>query len=64
MTSVLVLILSVIVLSAIGGVVCVYWTARGDAARWARGVAVATEVTSELLLKASRNSTGRKHGSA
>ncbi|MFM9594290.1 hypothetical protein ACKI1J_20300 [Streptomyces scabiei] len=62
MTSMLVLILSVIVLFAVGGVFCVYWTARGDAPRWARGVAVATDVLSEVVLKASRNSTGRKNG--
>lgn len=62
MTTVLVLILSVLVLLAVGGVVCVYWTARGDAPRWARGVAAATEVLSEVVLKANKSSTGRNNG--
>ncbi|MFE7765993.1 hypothetical protein [Streptomyces sp. NPDC057438] len=58
----LVLILSVLVLLAVGGVVCVYWTARGDAPRWARGVATATDVLSEVALKANKNSTSRNNG--
>ncbi|MEU1553313.1 hypothetical protein AB0G86_05020 [Streptomyces scabiei] len=62
MAPVLVLILSVIVLFAIGGVVCVYWTARGDAPRWARGVATATDVLSEIVLKANKGSTSRNNG--
>jgi hypothetical protein len=62
MTTVLVLILSVLVLLAVGGVVCVYWTARGDAPRWARGVAAATEVLSEVVLKANKSSTARNNG--
>ncbi|GAQ66100.1 hypothetical protein [Streptomyces scabiei] len=62
MAPVLVLILSVIVLFAIGGVVCVYWTARGDAPRWARGVATATDVLSEIVLKANKGSSSRNNG--
>ncbi|WEH16596.1 hypothetical protein [Streptomyces sp. VNUA24] len=62
MATVLVLVLSVIVLFAVGGVVCVYWTARGDAPRWARGVAMATDVLSEIVLKANKGSTSRNNG--
>jgi hypothetical protein len=59
MRTVLVLALSVFMLLAIGGIVCVYWTARGDAPRWARGVATATDVLSEIILKANKSSTSR-----
>ncbi|CAL9308323.1 hypothetical protein ABZ568_12055 [Streptomyces olindensis] len=52
----LVLILSVVVLLVIGGCVCVFWAARGDAPRWARGVAKATLLGSELARSASRGS--------
>ncbi|MER7478334.1 hypothetical protein ABTX60_11860 [Streptomyces sp. NPDC126510] len=59
----LVLILSVVVLLIIGGCVCVYWAARGDAPRWARGVAKATLLGSELARSASRGSgTQRSDG--
>ncbi|MET9761120.1 hypothetical protein ABZ016_18965 [Streptomyces sp. NPDC006372] len=51
----LVLILSVVALLIIGGCVCVFWAARGDAPRWARGVAKATLLGSELARSASRN---------
>lgn len=57
----LVLILAVVVLLVIGGCVCVYWAARGDAPRWARGVAKVTLLGSELARSASRSS--RSHGS-
>ncbi|MEE1758104.1 MULTISPECIES: hypothetical protein [unclassified Streptomyces] len=60
MTTVLIAILSVVLLLAIGGCVCVYWTARGDAPRWARGIARTTEVASELVLSA--NSKPRSGG--
>jgi hypothetical protein len=59
-----VLVLSVLVLLVIGGCVCVYWTARGDAPRWARGVAAATDVLSELVLKANKNSSSRSNGNS
>ncbi|MFE7839356.1 hypothetical protein ACFU53_25885 [Streptomyces sp. NPDC057474] len=62
MTTVLVLILSALVLLVIGGCVCVYWTARGDAPGWARGVARTTEVVSQLVLKANKNSSPRNNG--
>ncbi|MDX2601958.1 hypothetical protein PV379_48910 [Streptomyces caniscabiei] len=51
----LILILSVVLLLALGGVVCVYWTARGDAPRWARGVARTTDVASGILLSANKS---------
>ncbi|MFH9003711.1 hypothetical protein ACH4E5_10785 [Streptomyces afghaniensis] len=58
----LVLALSVVVLLVIGGCVCVFWAARGDAPRWARGVAKATLLGSELARSASRNSRSRQSG--
>ncbi|MEU3890098.1 hypothetical protein [Streptomyces sp. NPDC029041] len=58
----LVLILSVVVLLVIGGSVCVFWTARGDAPRWARGVAKATLLGSELAQSAGRSSRSRQSG--
>lgn len=61
LTTVLIAILSVVILLVIGGCVCVYWTARGDAPRWARGVAGTTQVLSRLVLAAtskSRSSSG------
>ncbi|WRZ49819.1 hypothetical protein OG622_23995 [Streptomyces sp. NBC_01314] len=58
----LVLILSVVLLLAIGGCACVYWTARGDAPRWARGVAKTTEVASELVLRANTKSRTGNNG--
>ncbi|MBB4712306.1 hypothetical protein [Streptomyces luteogriseus] len=51
----LVLVLSVVVLLLVGGCVCVFWAARGDAPRWARGVARATLLGSELSRSASRS---------
>ncbi|MEH0635088.1 MULTISPECIES: hypothetical protein [Streptomyces] len=59
MTTVLVLVLSLLVLLAVGGGICVHWTARGDAPLWARGVAGATDVLSELVLKANKTSSDR-----
>ncbi|MEU9227220.1 hypothetical protein AB0D40_22950 [Streptomyces massasporeus] len=58
----LVLMLSVVVLLVIGGCVCVFWAARGDAPRWARGVARVTLLGSELARSASRNSRSRQSG--
>ncbi|MBB6418337.1 hypothetical protein [Streptomyces sp. AK010] len=58
----LVLVLSVVVLLVIGGCVCVFLTARGDAPRWARGVAKATLLGSGLARSASRNSRSRRSG--
>ncbi|MFF6781144.1 hypothetical protein [Streptomyces sp. NPDC012510] len=59
----LILILSVVILLALGGCVCVYWTARGDAPRWARGVAKATDVASNVVLRAnSRTRSGNGGG--
>ncbi|MFF6954450.1 hypothetical protein ACFZAD_38260 [Streptomyces iakyrus] len=58
----LVLILSVAVLLVIGGCVCVFWEARGDAPRWARGVSKATLLGGELVRSASRNSRSQKSG--
>ncbi|UUU23623.1 hypothetical protein [Streptomyces sp. DSM 40750] len=52
----LVLILSVVVLLVIGGCVCVFWAARGDAPRWVRGVAKATLLGSEVTRSASGKS--------
>ncbi|MFI6852298.1 hypothetical protein [Streptomyces sp. NPDC050416] len=56
----LVLVLSVVVLLVIGGCVCVFWAARGDAPRWARGVAKVTLLGSELARSASRNSRSQQ----
>ncbi|NEE15800.1 hypothetical protein G3M58_56215 [Streptomyces sp. SID7499] len=58
----LVLMLSVVVLLVIGGCVCVFWAARGDAPRWARGVARVTLLGSELARSASRNPRSRQSG--
>jgi flagellar basal body-associated protein FliL len=58
----LVLILSVVVLLVIGGCFCVFWAARGDAPRWARGAAKATLLGSELARSASRNSRSQQSG--
>jgi hypothetical protein len=59
----LVLILSAVVLLVIGGCVCVFRAARGDAPRWARAVAMVTLLGSELAGSASRNSDSRRSGS-
>ncbi|GAA2290657.1 hypothetical protein GCM10010234_34540 [Streptomyces hawaiiensis] len=56
----LVLILSVAVLVVIGGCVCVFWAARGDAPRWARGVAKVTLLGSEFARSASRSSRSQQ----
>ncbi|GGV89644.1 hypothetical protein [Streptomyces massasporeus] len=58
----LVLMLSVVVLLVIGGCVCVFWAARGDAPRWARGVAKATLLGSELARSSNRNSRSQNGG--
>jgi hypothetical protein len=58
---VLILILSVVLLLALGGIVCVYWTARGDAPRWARGVARTTDVASDVLLRANKSNSGNSN---
>ncbi len=58
----LVLILSVVVLLVIGGCGCVFWAARGDAPRWARGVAKVTLLGSDLARSASRNSRSQQGG--
>ncbi|MFJ4472749.1 hypothetical protein ACIP2X_35410 [Streptomyces sp. NPDC089424] len=55
-------ILSVVLLLLIGGCVCVFWAARGDAPRWARGVAKATLLGGELARGASRNARSRQSG--
>ncbi|MDX3798919.1 hypothetical protein [Streptomyces sp. AK04-3B] len=56
----LLLILAVVLLLLVGGCVCVYWEARGDAPRWARGVAKATLVGSELARSTRRSSRSRQ----
>lgn len=58
----LVLVLSIVVLLVIGGCVCVFWAARGDAPRWARGVARATLLGSELARTTSRGSRSQQGG--
>ncbi|MDG9707754.1 hypothetical protein [Streptomyces sp. DH10] len=58
----LVLMLSVVVLLVIGGCVCVFWAARGDAPRWAREVAKATLLVSELTRSANGRSGSRHSG--
>ncbi|MEV5434694.1 hypothetical protein AB0K80_01470 [Streptomyces sp. NPDC052682] len=56
----LVLVLSVLVLLVVGGCVCVFWAARGDAPRWARGVAKATLLAGELARSADRGSRSQR----
>lgn len=58
----LVLILSVVVLLVIGGCVCVFWAARGDAPRWVRGVATATLLGGEVTRRANRASRTQQTG--
>nr|WP_078917723.1 hypothetical protein [Streptomyces sp. NRRL S-813] len=58
----LVLILSVVVLLLIGGCVCVYWSARGGAPRWARGVAKATLLGGELARSVRWDSRSEESG--
>jgi hypothetical protein len=58
----LVLVLSVVVLLLIGGCVCVFWAARGDAPRWARGVAKVTLLGSELVRSADGKSRSQQSG--
>ncbi|MGW0561478.1 hypothetical protein ACWDZ4_12815 [Streptomyces sp. NPDC003016] len=60
----LVFILSVVVLLVIGGCGCgcVFWAARGDAPRWARGVAKVTLLGSDLARSASRDSRSQQGG--
>lgn len=58
----IVLVLGVVVLLVVGGSACVYWAARGDAPRWARGVARATLLGSELARSAGRSSGSRRSG--
>ncbi|MET8578976.1 hypothetical protein [Streptomyces sp. NPDC005012] len=55
----IVLVLGVVVLLVVGGCVCVYRAARGDAPRWARGVARVTLLGSELARSAGRGSGSR-----
>ncbi|MET9681802.1 hypothetical protein [Streptomyces coeruleorubidus] len=58
----LVLILLAVVLLLIGGCVCVFWAARGDAPRWARGVAKVTLLGSELARSADGSSRSERGG--
>ncbi|MFD7455923.1 hypothetical protein RKD49_007615 [Streptomyces glaucescens] len=57
-----VLILSAVLLLAIGGCVCVVWAERGGP-RWARVVARLTVGAGELLSKAGRSGGSRNNGS-
>lgn len=56
------LILAGVLVLVVGGCACVFWTARGDAPRWARGVAKVTEVAGELTRSSSRGSGSRGSG--
>ncbi|MEU6182565.1 hypothetical protein [Streptomyces coeruleorubidus] len=58
----LVLILAVVVLLLVGGCVCVFWAARGDAPRWARGVAKVTLLGGELARSADGSSRSGRGG--
>ncbi|WP_200309287.1 hypothetical protein [Streptomyces adelaidensis] len=58
----LVLMLSVIVLLALGGCACVFWTARGDAPRWARAVSKATLLGGEVARAANRGPRTQQDG--
>ncbi|MFG3258700.1 hypothetical protein [Streptomyces sp. NPDC048172] len=61
----LVLLLSVVLLLVIGGCVCVVWTARGDAPRWARGVARVTRLGSDVTRSVTpRNSRSQQNSSS
>ncbi|MGW5868811.1 hypothetical protein ACWFRJ_42465 [Streptomyces sp. NPDC055239] len=59
----LALIFSVVVPLFIGGCACVFWAARGDAPRWARGVAKATLFASDLARSAIRSSGSQRRSS-
>lgn len=61
-----VLILAVLLVLAVGGCVCVVWTARGTAPRWARVWAAATRGAGELLsvLAKSNKGPGRSNSSS
>ncbi|MGW2512901.1 hypothetical protein ACWC0A_26605 [Streptomyces scopuliridis] len=56
----LVLVLSGVLVLAVGGCVCVVWAARGGP-RWVRGAAAATLMAGELVGRAGRK--GRRAGS-
>ncbi|MFE9884869.1 hypothetical protein [Streptomyces scopuliridis] len=49
----LVLVLSGVLVLAVGGCVCVVWAARGGP-RWVRGAAAATRMAGELVGRAGR----------
>ncbi|WAZ22371.1 hypothetical protein STRCI_003622 [Streptomyces cinnabarinus] len=53
-----VLVLALILALVIGGCVCVVWTARGTAPRWARMVAAVTRGLGELLTVLMKSSKG------
>lgn len=60
------LILSGVLVLAVGGCVCVVWAARGGP-RWVRGVATATLAAGELVRRSgrtNRNAVGRGDNSA
>ncbi|CAL9338176.1 hypothetical protein SUDANB105_00213 [Streptomyces sp. enrichment culture] len=57
-----VLVLSAVLLLAIGGCACVVWAERGGP-RWARVVARLTVGAGELLSKAGRSGGSRSNGS-
>ncbi|RSN46734.1 hypothetical protein DMH12_28675 [Streptomyces sp. WAC 04229] len=61
--SVILIFLSVVLLLAVGGCVCVVWAARGGP-RWTRGVSRATLLAGELLRASNRRSRRSGSGSS
>ncbi|WUO21823.1 hypothetical protein OHT76_19180 [Streptomyces sp. NBC_00287] len=58
-----VLILSLLLALVVGGCVCVVWTSRGTAPRWARAAAAVTRGAGELLWVLMRSNKGSSRSS-
>lgn len=60
----LTLVLVAVLVLVIGGCVCVFLAARGDAPRWVRAVSTATLALGELTRIANRGSGNRQNDNA